>query len=347
MGLIDKLRRISEQVPSQLEHIRGEEATKHALVMPFIQALGYNVFDPTEVVPEHTADFGTKQREKVDYAIMREGKPIILVEAKSAKASLSVGLAGQIFRYYATMEARFGILTNGVKYQFYTDLEKRNIMDRQPFLTIDMLNLDERLVKELEGFTKANFDAERILSSAKELKLTPEIRRRLAKEYQQPSRELVKLLANGLYSGSFKQSVFEEFAPIIRKAFNEFVNDKIASHPQPAIESGMPRQKPTAKPKHIAGDSVEIPVFAEYKGHPFEATLSYVESNWKASRIRFKGEVLNPSAAGKKAMRSVNPSISGPNGWDFWKLTDPDGNERCIGELRENDELRRRLLSQR
>ena len=351
MSLMDELNRISDGISQKIRSSTNEARTRSYLIDPFIGALGYNISDPLEVVPEYTADFGTKRGEKVDYAIMRAGKPIILIEAKTAKAPLAVWQASQLFRYYATTEARFGILTNGVKYQFYTDLEKRNQMDRQPFLIIDMLNLDERLAKELEGFTKTNFDAERILSSAKELKLTPEIRRRLTKEYQQPSRDFVKLLASGLYSGHFKQSVFEEFAPIVRKAFDEFVDDKIASRPPPAIAEPAPtetKDEPEIKePPAISdtGQFVEIPIYLRYKRKRYhDATLLLDVSNPKKSRIRFEGEVLSVTDAALKAVQSINPGVKAVSASWLWKLTDPDGNERHIGELRKNDELRRRLL---
>ncbi len=78
MDFIDRIRDLSTRIPKQLEHIQTEEATKNALIMPFISALGYNVFDPTEVVPEFTADVGIKKGEKVDYAIHLDGKPIML-----------------------------------------------------------------------------------------------------------------------------------------------------------------------------------------------------------------------------------------------------------------------------
>lgn len=346
MGLMDEMRRISENINQQLHLITDEAATVQVSIRPFIRALGYEFENLNEVRPEYTADFGTKQSEKVDYAIIRAGKPIILIEAKSAKVSLSAGHAGQLFRYYATTEARFGILTNGIQYQFYADLEKRNQMDKQPFLTIDMMNLDERLVNALEGFMKESFDSERILSSARELKYKDKIRLRLESEYQQPSKELVKCLCEQLYAGSFKKSVFEEFAPIVRKAFNEFVNDKAASRLQDAIEPGKPRQKPAAKPKHITGDSVEILVFAEYKGQRFEATMiKFDHKHSKASRILYNNNVYNISRAATVAINSVNPQIKAWNGWTFWKLRDPYGDkERPISDLRDDDALRRRLL---
>ena len=144
--------------------------------MPFIQALGYNVFDPTEVVPEFTADIGTKRGEKVDYAIMQDGKPIILIEAKSATSDLNGEHASQLFRYFSVTEARIGILTNGLQYRFHSDLEKPNHMDEKPFLIVDILNFDTRPVSQLKKFSKAAFDVDRILSSANELKYKREIK---------------------------------------------------------------------------------------------------------------------------------------------------------------------------
>ena len=72
---------------------------------------------------------------------MQEGKPIILIEAKSATSDLNDEHASQLFRYFSVTEARFGILTNGLQYRFHSDLEKPNHMDEKPFLIIDMLKL--------------------------------------------------------------------------------------------------------------------------------------------------------------------------------------------------------------
>ena len=82
MSLENSLSDLAERASEQVAHLETEEATKHALVMPFIQALGYNVFDPLEIVPESTADVGTRRGEKVDYALMHDGKPMILFECK-------------------------------------------------------------------------------------------------------------------------------------------------------------------------------------------------------------------------------------------------------------------------
>ena len=237
MDLIERMREISNQAPRQLAYIQTEEATKNAFVMPFIQALGYNVFDPTEVVPEYTADVGTKKGEKVDYAILQDGKPIILIEAKSATSDLSDNHASQLFRYFSVTDARIGILTNGLQYRFYSDLEKTNHMDEKPFLIIDILNFDPRPFAQLKKFTKSAFDVARILSSANELKYKREIRLLLDAEYNQPSEDFVRHFAKPVYSGLLRANVIEEFTEIVQQAFREFVNDKIANRLQTAINS--------------------------------------------------------------------------------------------------------------
>src|SRR5262245_49193343 len=111
MDFIDKIRELAVRIPKQIDLIQTEEATKNALVMPFIAALGYNVFDPTEVTPELCADVGTKKGEKVDYAVLKESKPIILFECKHHKADLSKEHASQLYRYFSVTEARFSVLT--------------------------------------------------------------------------------------------------------------------------------------------------------------------------------------------------------------------------------------------
>ena len=136
---------LSKRSPQLLEQgtLSTEEATKHALVLPFIQALGYDIFNPTEVVPEYTADFGLKQGEKVDYAIFREesnGEPAMLIECKRVSDPLDVSKASQLGRYFSQTPTHIGILTNGIVYKFFSDIDAENVMDATPFLVIDITN---------------------------------------------------------------------------------------------------------------------------------------------------------------------------------------------------------------
>ena len=125
MDFIDKLKQFSKRVESLKDNIQTEEATKTSLIMPFFSLLGYDVFNPDEFIPEFTADVGIKKGEKVDYAILQDGKPVILIEAKWIGEKLEKH-DSQLFRYFATCKAKFAILTNGQYYRFYTDLEEPN-----------------------------------------------------------------------------------------------------------------------------------------------------------------------------------------------------------------------------
>ena len=169
MDFIDRLKQYSKRVESLKDNIQTEEATKTSLIMPFFSLLGYDVFNPDEFIPEFTADVGIKKGEKVDYAILQEGKPVILIEAKWIGEKLEKH-DSQLFRYFATCNAKFAILTNGQYYRFYTDLEEPNKMDETPFLDINLLDLKETQVTELKKFCKENFNEAEIFDAASELK---------------------------------------------------------------------------------------------------------------------------------------------------------------------------------
>ena len=180
MDFIEKLQALSAKIPRLCEHLQTEEATKNALVMPFIGVLGYDIFDPTEVVPEFIADVGIKKGEKVDYAIKKDGKIIMLIECKHCGGDLSISHASQLFRYFAVTEARIAVLTNGIVYRFFTDLEAPNKMDETPFLEVNMLELSEATVNELKKLTKPSFNIDELMTTAGDSKYTREIKRLLS-----------------------------------------------------------------------------------------------------------------------------------------------------------------------
>ncbi|WP_369978041.1 type I restriction endonuclease [Xanthomonas bundabergensis] len=228
MDFIDQLRLLAARIVSTRAMIQTEEATKNAMVMPLIQILGYNVFDPLEVTPEIVADIGTKKGEKVDYAILRDGKPIILFECKKAGGDLSINHAAQLFRYFHVTEARFGVLTNGLLYRFFTDLEQPNKMDEKPFFEFNILDFKERDVDELKKFAKTAFDLDAILTTANELKYTRAIQTRLAEWMAQPSEEFVRLVSSDLIgTRRFTPAVRDQFTFITRRAFEQLVGEKI------------------------------------------------------------------------------------------------------------------------
>lgn len=226
MEFNEKLREFSARVESLKSQIHTEEATKTALIMPFFQLLGYDIFNPSEFVPEYVADVGIKKGEKIDYAIFLNAEPCILLEAKAITEDLEKH-GSQLFRYYATLPARFGILTNGIIYKFYTDLETPNKMDEKPFLEFNLLDIKDNLIPEIRKFQRNNFDSQNILTSAAELKYTQEIKKILNKELSNPSDEFVRFVLKDIYTGMKTQNVVDRFKDTTKKAFNQFINDTI------------------------------------------------------------------------------------------------------------------------
>jgi hypothetical protein len=227
MDLIDELNNLSSKVSKQRDMIKTEEATKNAFVMPFISALGYNVFEPTEVTPELTADIGTKKGEKVDYAILQDGKPIILFECKWCGVNLDKQHKSQLYRYFSVTEARFGVLTNGIIYRFYTDLDEPNKMDAKPFMEFSILDVTEVMMEDLKKFSKSFFSLEETLTAAIDMKYTREIKRILAEQMTEPLEDFVRFFASQIYAGKLTQAVKQQFGDLIKKALHQFVNERI------------------------------------------------------------------------------------------------------------------------
>jgi hypothetical protein len=239
----DRVRELANRIPLQLQHIRTEEATKNALVMPFISALGYNVFDPMEVTPELDADVGVKKGEKVDYAILKDAKPIILFECKGVSANLDEVHASQLYRYFSVTDARIGVLTNGIIYRFFSDLEAPNKMDSKPFLEVNLLSLDDNVLAELKKFSKSSFELGAILANASDLKYTREIKRILAQEINQPSEEFVRFFTTQVYTGRLTQSIREQFTERTKKALQQFISERVSDR----LKSALAQEQESSK----------------------------------------------------------------------------------------------------
>ncbi len=228
MDLIDQLKALSSKIAKQKDLIQTEEATKNAFIMPFIAALGYNVFDPTEVTPELSADVGVKKSEKVDYAILKDNKPIILFECKWCGSNLDQEHFSQLCRYFTNTEARFGT----------------NKMDSKPFLEINMLDIKESLVDDLKKFTKAAFNLEETLNSAIELRYMKEIKQVLSEELNNPSESLVKFFTSKVYTGRLSQAVKQQFTDLTKKSLNQFIHERINERLKSALSSEENTQAP-------------------------------------------------------------------------------------------------------
>lgn len=204
--------------------------------MPFLHSvLGYDVFDPSEVVPEFNADVGTKKGEKVDYALLKDGQVQVLVECKKYGEPLTLRHASQLFRYFSVTNARIAILTNGTLYEFYTDLDAPNKMDEKPFLSLNLEDIDEHIVPEVRKLTKSSFDVESIVGAAGELKYLNQIKKVLTEQFLNPEEEFVKFFTSKVYEGVQTAKVKSQFYEITSKALKQFLNDSINARLKSAI----------------------------------------------------------------------------------------------------------------
>ena len=247
MEIQAKLKVLSEKIDTMKNQIQTEEATKTAFTLPFINLLGYDIFNPMEVVPEFTADIGLKKGEKVDYAIFQNGAPILIIECKHWQEDLNVHNS-QLFRYFHVTKARFALLTNGIEYRFYTDLEEANKMDEKPFLEFNITQLKDSVVSEIVKFHKSNFDEEKIFSNASSLKYTKEIRKVFNQELAEPSDEFVRFFASKVYNGRLTEKVMVQFKELVQKATNQQISERVNDRLQSALNKEEEKQSEQVMP---------------------------------------------------------------------------------------------------
>lgn len=237
MDLIDKVAELAARIGRQKDVVMTEQAAKTAFVLPFLQMLGYDVFDPHEVVPELTADHGFKKGEKVDYAIKRSGSIIMLIECKPVGAVLDAKFAGQLFRYFSVTETRVGVLTDGVRYLFFSDLDAANKMDERPFFEFNFLAYTPADVEELKHFTKQSFELDALIGRASGLKYYRLLLAALRQEFDQPTEEMIRLLAGRVYAGRMTQQVRDQFAELVVRAMKDFVRNAVNVRLKNALDS--------------------------------------------------------------------------------------------------------------
>lgn len=280
MEFEEKLNQFTERVKKITDSISTEEATKTSLIMPFFSLLGYDVFNPNEFTPEYTADVGIKKGEKVDYAIILNNQPTILIEAKSVNENLQKH-GSQLFRYFGTTSAKIGILTNGIVYKFFTDLDETNKMDSTPFLEINVLDLKETDINELKKFCKESFDINTVINSASNLKYANSIEKILSEEFSNPSDDFIRLILNkGIYEGVKTQNVIDKYKPILKKSITHYINNLINQRLQTAINNSSVE----------ASDEINIDISDE---NSIVTTNEEVESYYVVKSIL--SEIVNPN----------------------------------------------------
>lgn len=252
MGFTEDIAKLSEQVRKRVDQVTGEEATKMALIVPFLSALGYDIYDPTEVMPEYVADFAIKkagQFEKVDYALAINGTIVMLVEAK-ARGQKAEAHDGQLSRYFnGLLKTKVAIVTNGIEYRFFTDLRDKNFMDKEPFFSFNVLQYEPKDIENLKFFHRDNFDAAAISRHAEEMVYVTGMTQLIGNILRSPSEEFVRFLVTELgkvslsyeIQGRITSKVLEKFEPIVKKSIQssllELMTRSLSQEMAQAVES--------------------------------------------------------------------------------------------------------------
>lgn len=245
MDFEEKIFELAKRVRQHRDRLENEEMTKNTLVMPFIQALGYDVFNPAEVVPEFSAPIGEYKDARVDYAILADGKPILIIECKTLGTALESKHCNQLQIYFHGTEAPIAILTDGNRYRFYSDLEAPNRMDTKPYMEFTLDDMEEALIPELRKLAKGRFDRDACVVSANELKYNREFKQVMARQMENPDEDFVRFFIGKVYDGKITQNVRERFTPVLRTALSQFLDDRINER----LKNAMTQQKPEPGPE--------------------------------------------------------------------------------------------------
>lgn len=284
MDFQEQVATIAKRIETLKEHTLTEEATKNAFLMPFIaQVLGFDIFNPMEVRPECVADVRGSKGEKVDYALFKDGKMVLAVECKHWSVKLTLRQEGQLQRYFEMTETKFALLTNGIEYRFYTDLDAPNKMDMKPFLVFNIFQRTDSQLRELERFTRQNFDTERIRESARQLKYISAMREELEQFFRDPTDEQVRLFARNAYEGKVSQKALDVLKPLFKTTLAQYISDQVRSR----FDNAMAAQEPDAAniPMEMEDDGI---VTTEEELEGYEIVKAIASKKVDSHRIAYR-----------------------------------------------------------
>ena len=303
MGFTEDIAKLSEQVRKRVDQVTGEEATKMALIVPFLSALGYDIYDPTEVMPEYVADFAIKkagQFEKVDYALAINGTIVMLVEAK-ARGQKAEAHDGQLSRYFnGLLKTKVAIVTNGIEYRFFTDLRDKNFMDKEPFFSFNVLQYEPKDIENLKFFHRDNFDAAAISRHAEEMVYVTGMTQLIGNILRSPSEEFVRFLVTELgkvslsyeIQGRITSKVLEKFEPIVKKSIQssllELMTRSLSQEMAQAVESSN-----ASKQAEIEEEIAQEPQQQEPEGSNIVTTAEELEAFEKIKAIADNSTTYN------------------------------------------------------
>lgn len=221
----DSLLKLKNKITVISDKLQTEESTKTAMVLPFIQMLNYDIFDPDQVIPEYNCDIVKNKGEKVDYALRVNNKIEIIIECKQLNVDLTPH-KNQLARYFVSTKAKYVILTNGVEYQFYSDLDNLNLMDELPFFTFDINNYDQSDIEILENFSNGKFNSNQIRESASKSKLTAGILNNIQINLESPTLDILKIFTKNVYKGRYTDASIPKLTELFQEALALYIENK-------------------------------------------------------------------------------------------------------------------------
>lgn len=322
---IERMSKLAEMIVNRAGSCHNEEQTKQSLIQPVIHVLGYDIFNPSEVIMEYACDAPVlKTRngkpESVDYAIRIAGHIAILIEAKDTNENLDKH-GGQLARYFMSTDCRHAVLTNGLEWRFFSDLDKDNVMDKDPYRTIDMRNLAMDDIEFLSGFRKEGFSEEELRNEAERAmyasKISDYIKRNIIDNM---SDEIIRVILGHVYDGIKSAAMVARFRPMISEEFDKCVAEKYA------IKSSLVRKtdgyQGSANDMRVVANNEEDDTTAGVSAlpgsdrtatassFPIEVFLASDDGAFEARGLYLGGNRMTV-LAGSKVNREERPYISG------------------------------------
>ena len=323
MAFTEDITKLSEQVRKRADQVIGEESTKMALIVPFLSALGYDVYDPSEVMPEYVADFAIKkagQFEKVDYALAINNNIVMLVETK-ARGQKAEAHDGQLSRYFnGLLTTKVAIVTNGVEYRFFTDLRDKNVMDKEPFFTFNILEYDTKDIDNLKFFHRENFEVTAITNHAEEMVYVKGMTQLLGNLLRSPSEEFVRFLVTelGTVAPSYEiksritGKIIEKFKPIVKKSIQGSLVELMTRSLTPVID------QPVEPPIDI--DNGEVDIQPDPQEPKIITTAEEIEAFEKIKAITQTSTSYNYQLQYKDTVSYFGINLVGKSTWWFLRL---------------------------
>lgn len=270
-----KVRAFAERAVILAPRCQNEESTKLFLILPFLSLLGYDDRNPDEVCPEHSADFSDKYKNRVDFAVLKDGRPVIAIECKTVGLPLK-DERGQLRAYFnAAPTVKMGLITDGLIYEFYADSDEQNMMDPSAFISIDLRDVAKGMIEEsveegLRSLQKGNFNPDNIGAEAKWKLIFQKFVQQISGFAENPNEALVRMMLQNAGISHIRSKALTEYSELAKSAFREFINLRILQRldlPTKELEKDKPLALAEAiltETKHddgIVTTEVELDVF--------------------------------------------------------------------------------------